>query len=306
MNNDEQVLEVKKVDKRHREGRVSAEAAFIRDIHEHPLTRRTKWTLNELVELHALAENGDEEALHALACSAACYMAKLANAYRPRTGEGVSLGDLYSVGYEALYHAAEKYQPGRGLLFTTYAHNWVIQYMNRYLNANGRTVRVPDKRMDELKKFNKTHEELVQKLGRQPTFVEVATASGFELDEADDIRTFSSISFSLHASGDSVDAGEEDNNLAGDLFERTLGVTPESIVSRMETCAELMRALDELTDLERQILTARFGLDGDEPMEKRSEVCRAIGASPHVVKNAEARAFEKLRAKLSREDFFVH
>ena len=51
--------------------------------------------------------------------------------------------DLEQEGYLALYPAIDGYDPAHGVKFLTYADRWIRQRMQRYLQMNGSSVRLP-------------------------------------------------------------------------------------------------------------------------------------------------------------------
>ena len=69
-------------------------------------------------------------------------------------------------------------------------------------------------------------------------------------------------------------------------------------VTTKETVRQLHRVLDTcLTEQERQIITMRYGLDGEKPKRQR-EVALHCGISRSYISRIEKRALEKLRAAL--------
>ena len=71
----------------------------------------------------------------------------------------------------------------------------------------------------------------------------------------------------------------------------------ERVSNRQDLC-KLCKAVDEvLTDQERQVVVARYGLGGGTPMRQR-EVAKLTGISRSYVSRIEKRALEKLKAAL--------
>ena len=69
-------------------------------------------------------------------------------------------------------------------------------------------------------------------------------------------------------------------------------------VTTKETVRQLYRVMDScLTEQERQIITMRYGLDGEKPKRQR-EVALHCGISRSYISRIEKRALEKLRAAL--------
>lgn len=70
-------------------------------------------------------------------------------------------------------------------------------------------------------------------------------------------------------------------------------------VSTRETVRQLRRVMDTcLTPQERQVITMRFGLNGEKPKRQR-EVAQCCGISRSYISRIEKRALEKLRAQLA-------
>lgn len=71
-------------------------------------------------------------------------------------------------------------------------------------------------------------------------------------------------------------------------------------VAYREMAVHLRRALDTcLTDQEKQVITLRYGLDGDPPQRQR-QVAEVTGISRSYVSRIEKRALGKLRAELEK------
>ena len=69
-------------------------------------------------------------------------------------------------------------------------------------------------------------------------------------------------------------------------------------LARREQTIQLRKAIDRvLTDQEKQVVTLRYGLDGEEPQRQR-QVAQIIGISRSYVSRIEKRALQKLKAAL--------
>src|ERR1700704_588258 len=87
---------------------------------------------------------------------------------------GEPLDDLVQVASLGLLKAVDRFDPGRGVEFSTYATHTVVGELKRHFRDKGWAVRAP-RRMQELYlRLGKVVASLGQELGRSPTIAELA------------------------------------------------------------------------------------------------------------------------------------
>src|SRR5205823_7520120 len=91
------------------------------------------------------------------------------------TGRGLTLLDLVQEGNIGLMKAAERYQYRKGFKFSTYATWWIRQGITRALADQSRTIRIPVHMTENYQRVHKATRQLAQRLGRSPSFEEVAS-----------------------------------------------------------------------------------------------------------------------------------
>jgi len=91
-------------------------------------------------------------------------------------GRGVPFLDLIQEGNIGLIRAAKKFDYRRGHKFSTYATWWIRQAVTRAIADQGRTIRVPVHMGDQINKLLRVQHQLTQRLGRDPSVDELATA----------------------------------------------------------------------------------------------------------------------------------
>ena len=215
------------------------------------------WDKERTRELFALyKDEGDEDAREQLIVSHLNLVRFLASKFKNR---GESLDDLIQVGTIGLIKAIDRFEPERGLEFTTYATPTIMGENKRHFRDKGWSVRVP-RRLQELSaKVNQATDELTKDLQRSPSVDEIAASLGVTVDEVleamESSSAYSSVPLEGGGSGDQdapsvIDhyATEDQDLLASDdrmVIEDTIG----SFSPREQEVLK-MRFQDGLTQVE--------------------------------------------------------
>ena len=119
---------------------------------------------------------------------------------------GETPDDLRQVALVGLLKAVERFEPDRGLQFSSFATPTIIGELKRHFRDRGWAVRVP-RRVQELHlELDRTVNELSQELGRPPTPAEIAKRIG--VLEEDVLESMEAGSLYRLAS---IDAGRPDD-----------------------------------------------------------------------------------------------
>ena len=96
---------------------------------------------------------------------------------------GESFDDLRQVALVGLLKAVERFEPDRGLRFSTFATPTIVGELKRHFRDRGWAVRVP-RRVQELHlQLVKVVSTLSQELGRSPTAEEIARRTGTRVED---------------------------------------------------------------------------------------------------------------------------
>jgi len=195
---------------------------------------------------------------------------------------GEAADDLRQVALVGLLKAVERFEPDRGLQFSSFATPTITGELKRYFRDRGWAVRVP-RRVQELHlELDRTVNELSQEFGRPPTPAEIAQRAG--VLEEDVLESMEAGSLYRLAS---IDAGRSDDETASNPAQR-LGELDSELVA-VDNRVAVGEMLAVLPEREQRIVYLRFfeGLT-------QSEIAEQIGISQMHVSRLLVRSLETL------------
>ncbi len=208
------------------------------------------WDKERTRELFRLyKEEGDEEAREQLIVSHMNLVGFLASKFKNR---GEPLDDLIQVGNVALIKAIDRFDPSRGLEFTTFATPTILGEIKRHFRDKGWSVRVP-RRLQELSaKVVQATDELTKELQRSPTTEEVAERLGTTVDEVLEAMESSSAYSPVP-----LETGPADDDDAPAVIDH-IGAEDEQL-NVVDDRMILEESIKDFSPMERQIIEMRFG-----------------------------------------------
>ena len=246
------------------------------------------WDKERTHELFRLyKEKGDEEARDQLIVSHLNLVRFLASKFKNR---GEPLDDLVQVGTIGLIKAIDRFDPERGLEFTTYATPTILGEIKRHFRDKVWSIRVP-RRLQELSaKVNQATDELTVELQRSPSVEEIAAKLGVGAEEILEAMESSGAytSVSLEAGGSSED------DEAPALIDR-LGSVDEDLDASDDRMV-IDDAIRDFSPREQEIVRMRF-IDGLTQVE----IAKRLGVSQVQVSRLLRRTLRKIQDKIDPE-----
>ncbi|MEV7393336.1 MULTISPECIES: RNA polymerase sigma factor SigF [unclassified Streptomyces] len=240
------------------------------------------------VELRALKEGSAEyaELRNRLVRMHLPLVEHLARRFRNR---GEPLDDLTQVATIGLIKSVDRFDPDRGVEFSTYATPTVVGEIKRHFRDKGWAVRVP-RRLQELRlALTTATAELSQQHGRSPTVHELAEKLAISEEEVleglESANAYSTLSL------DVPDTDDESPAVAD-----TLGAEDEALEG-VEYRESLKPLLEDLPPREKRILLLRFFGNMTQ-----SQIAQEVGISQMHVSRLLARTLAQLREKLLVEE----
>ncbi|HYD60611.1 MAG TPA: sigma-70 family RNA polymerase sigma factor [Noviherbaspirillum sp.] len=245
------------------------------------LTFKSIRRLSEQEESHfvALAKTGDLPAREKLIVHHLPLLKMVARRYTER---GLSFGELISEGMFGLVRAIERFDRDRQCRFGTYAKWWIRNAIEQALLDQGRLVRLPAHlartRAEKRKNSGKNMGGAVPPY----TLELVEWTLGEDTEEREQIA---------HG-GELARMACDDTRLDG-----VEEATPETAFIHKQHLQLLRRALEQLTEREKEVIVRRFGLYNDNP-ETLESIAADFDISCEWTRKIQKSALAKLRSLL--------
>jgi RNA polymerase sigma-B factor len=190
--------------------------------------------------------------------------------------------DLEQVAAVGLVKAIERFDPERGLAFSSFAFPTILGELKRHLRDHGWAVRVPRDLQELGARLQRLSEELLPRLGRYPTAAELAENTGTPIE-----KVLDALAARTARRTTSLDQPYDADESETAQFEVAV---EEPGFGAAEAATMLDGLLGELSDRERQIVRLRFGQDITQ-----SEIGEIVGLSQMHVSRVLRTSLERLQ-----------
>jgi len=242
-------------------------------------------------------ETGDEDAAARLVTANLRLVVKLAFQYHRQWSNVL---DLIQEGNVGLVEALSRYDPTRGIRFSSYAQYWIRAMILRFLMDNFRMVRLGSTRHGRRLFFQlqKEKDRLIQE-GERAT--PAALARRLNVPESEIVAVDQHMrapAASLHAP-----VGDDEGRSLAELVADDMDMAPDDVVAQAEMGGKikiLLEAFGEtlLDDRERAIWHERLTAQDPLPL---SALGQQFGVSKERIRQVEARMKKRLKAFLDAE-----
>ncbi len=245
-------------------------------------------TREEEIELAKRIEQGDKLAFDKMVKSNLRLVVNFSKKYKTPEWQ---FSDLIQEGNIGLIKAVERFDYRRNVRFSTYASWWIKQAILRSISNKRRTIRIPHRKEEKLRKINKTIDELSQKLKRDPSLIEIANELNYTEIDIINLKNISEKVVSLYA--------ENDNNESYYLnMLDDLKYSPEIILEEKDLQQVTKDVLDKLNEKERDVIRLRFSFEKGKKRTLQA-IAKDLGISPETVRQIERKALRKIKENYS-------
>ncbi len=199
-------------------------------------------------------------------------------------GRGVEYDDLYQVASLALVKGVERFDPAKGVKFSTFITPTITGEIKNYFRDHSRVVHLP-RQINELRtSIRKAAEELTVERGHNPTAREIAERLGVSEEDV----------LSCAEAGGVVSLDRNVSEEDGMTYHELIAAADDSLED-FENRDVVRSVLAGLSGAERKLLKYRYGEELSQ-----TETAKRLGVSQMYVSRLERKVLEKLRKTLGK------
>lgn len=252
--------------------------------------------MNEL--LARAAQAGNKDAMDQLLRDNDRLVWDVVRKYTGMCGTCLTKEDLYQAGVLGMMKAVERFNYDLGYKFSTYALWWIRQAILREVENNGRTIRVPVYKQEQVRKvmrvYNRMFHQKAPTVQRISAVVKALEELGYPQSEEQVIECIQLNDFVMGCVSLDMPVGEDGDSVLGDFVAADRKDNPETLLTKMCLKSDLMEVMGTLKSREVRVLIERYGMDG---MGERTleDIGKEMGVTRERIRQIEAKAIRKLQ-----------
>lgn len=213
------------------------------------------------------------------------YLAEIIS--RKFLNRGLDYEDIFQVACIALIKAVERFDPGKGVKFVSFATPTIIGEIKRYFRDKGSVIRIPRRIYEVYQKVNHAREYLSHELQRIPRVDEIAKYLNISEENVLEIIE-SSNAYNIQSFDQTV---YNDDDL--ELHE-TIGAD-DTTFERIENRDFLEKSLSRFNEAEKEFIRMRYFRG-----KTQKEIAEKLGVSQMYVSRLEKKVLDRFRTILGR------
>ncbi len=202
----------------------------------------------------------------------------------------VDRAELIQEGVAGVLRALERYDPELGTPFWAYASWWVRQAMQQVVSELSRPVVLSDRALRQLARVRDARRSFIRANSREPSVNELAAESELTLEQLHRLSVADRRPRGLEEPLDDESAG---GATFGDSVRDPRAEEAYDAVALRMAAEEIPRLLTHLSERERRVIDARYGLCG--PERTLRELGDELGISAERTRQIEQAALETMR-----------
>lgn len=214
-------------------------------------------------------------------------------------GSKLGFGDLVQEGNDGLHKAAKRFSPEMGFRFSTFATAWIKQSIQRAMETNSTTIKIPVHIIEKYRKIQGAVIRLISELGRNPTLEEIGQGIKDCKLTAVQVQNIFHIVTDIDSLDRPVNPDSQNNqdtdSTVGDFIEDKNSKNPEEAMLESNKESVFDKLLENsLSPREIEVINLRFGRKGNEE-HTLEQVAAKFNLTREGIRQIENKALMKLR-----------